>query len=65
MGSSSLIFVWVILSILWIVIFLVIVDKFQKSKRNNELKNERRLSELEEENKKTVTIKNRYFESGL
>lgn len=51
MTSSSLIIVWVILSVVWLIIVLVIIDKFQKSRRRNTLNNTKRIRELEEKNK--------------
>ena len=56
--SSSPMFIWVILSVIWIVLFLYVIDRMQKSKRNNESEMEKRIQKLEEENKKLNNEKN-------
>jgi preprotein translocase subunit YajC len=56
--SSSPMFIWVILSVIWIVLFLYVIDRMQKSKRSNESEMEKRIQRLEEENKKLNNEKN-------
>ncbi|WP_341960258.1 hypothetical protein NM897_10415 [Planococcus maritimus] len=56
--SSSPMFIWVILSVIWIVLFLYVIDRMQKSKRSNESEMEKRIQKLEEENKKLNNEKN-------
>ncbi len=56
--SSSPMFIWVILSGIWIVLFLYVIDRMQKSKRSSESEMEKRIQKLEEENKKLNNEKN-------
>ncbi|WP_195913920.1 hypothetical protein [Planomicrobium sp. YIM 101495] len=56
--SSSPMFIWVILSVIWIVLFLYVIDRMQKSKRSNDSEMEKRIQKLEEENKKINNEKN-------
>lgn len=56
--SSSPMFIWVILSVIWIVLFLYVIDRMQKSKGSNESEMEKRIQKLEEENKKLNNEKN-------
>ena len=51
-------FIWVILSVIWIVLFLYVIDRMQKSKRSSESEMEKRVQKLEEENKKLNNQKN-------
>lgn len=56
--SFSPMVTWIVLSIIWIILFLYVIDRMQKSKKNNEFEKEKRIQELEEKNKRLNNQKN-------
>lgn len=44
--------IWVVFSVIWIVLVLYGIDRMQKSKGNRESEMEKRIQQLEEENKR-------------
>lgn len=50
--SSDPLIIWVVLSVVWVVVFLYVVDRVQKSKGNRESEMDKRVRVLEEENKR-------------